>query len=294
MTILQAVPGEGRPADGIVPAAADRWRVIQLMSVETARCNVPEGNRGRTLADVRELAENMARTRQYVPAVACPNPAADGRFLVLDGVGRLLANRINGTPLWAVCVDRMLTKAELRLMRFSTRNIREHLKPEEVTQLLVEHREETGCTQAELADLFGISESYVCKRLRAWANLCGELQYLYARPEFKPDTVRVIASCKTPEVQKALVERLLPVAERQGRVRRSLALAYKAELEGGKTERKAKRLKLPVGGAVLDAPAECDGEWRIALAKKLIRLGALLKKTPGAFRHVAPELAKTL
>lgn len=202
---------------------------------------------------VTVLMGSIAAIGQQVLGIVYPHPDRPGEWLCPDGNHRAAACKALRIPFKAVAADHPLTRAEVRRIRVTTNAIRRRMTPDQLADELEAHMAETGDDhQGHVAAYFGLSEGYVSKLLSPVKNLDPSLHHLRGKPGICRDVLRIIASMPTPELQKALAEKVTKLAETTGMAKRDVVAKLAEQMKGGgRGGRKAKPIKLALDGVVI-------------------------------------------
>ncbi|OWK39468.1 hypothetical protein FRUB_06031 [Fimbriiglobus ruber] len=233
----------------------------------------PDNSPGR-IDDVKDLVDSVGALKQQIPGIVYPHPGMPGKYIAADGNRRLMACRILGIPFQAIVLDHQPSKKELRRIRVAANNAHKHMSPDQIADEIREHIAETGDTQEQAAEFFGISPSYVSKILAPSKWLLPELSTLADNPKISKAVIRIVATMPTPEKQKQLAEHVLAHIKQHGKAKRDNIQRIANEIKGKKAK-KSRPATATKDGASLILPSDWRWErvvrWMAEQLKKFER-----------------------
>lgn len=227
--VVELDPNDVLPAPGQLPPPLER---------------ITSSGQLKSVRDIGQITDAIVYSSPDLPL---------DKYYCADGNGLALCMRVLGRKLRCRVLDHAPTKAELRQIRTATHFARKDkaAAQEQLETDLDEEMAESGASLTEAAATLGISPGYASK-IRSDSKLIPELHHLRENKDLCRDSRRIIASMKTPELQKKLAEKALALIAQKGKAKRDTVQALAEELRDGRKP-KDRPLKLRGEGIELTA-----------------------------------------
>lgn len=228
------------------PSATPPDFKLQTQLVDAADCiDAADATDPALRADIELLFESLRDDNQKVPVLLARHPTVPGKYVKIDGHGRIHCLHKLGRKVWAIVLDRLVDEAERLELEFSHNLLRRSMSASELAAKAARYMELTGATQQEAARRLKCGDATLS---RAFGPRRVPAECREAAGTLSPTVLAVITPLRTADAIKRAVEFASTPGEDGRRPTREQVTAFVTPLRKGKPAKKPKRLKLRVQG----------------------------------------------